>query len=314
MHPLSFSPADWARSPLPSGRNRSGTLCRHRHCKGSSPSSNIDGEQKAPTPGKIFFSHNACCRKNRSKPTVLSLCRNHYMEGRSFATFKKHWPEKKLALLLHQTSHSIITLRLRLPVGTAHQQHDGRSSAYQALSRKGFQIHQDIPEDVWESFEKPLQHWDSPGSSSNNSFYSIHYETIIIDPLDARVADCLLFQNRIKRNWKISSRRWPWLVMIYLYRFKGYFSRSLCRPALKKICWKIIPPYHSHQKGINFRSFIPASTLIILKKDNGCTKPASSKEPPSTWAAFTIGDLIRTNLPEKGTTTTIDNHTEKYIW
>ncbi len=31
------------------------------------------------------------------------------------------------------------------------------------------------------------------------------------------------------------------------------------------------------------------------------------------WAAFTIGDLIKTNLPEEGTTTTIDSHTEKYI-
>jgi hypothetical protein len=78
-----------------------------------------------------------------------------YMERRSYATFRKVWPEKELLVTSPQVS---------MDEYLNDYSHDAMSAAdvisimvgdlqrIQAYPAKGFQIHQDIPDDVWEAY------------------------------------------------------------------------------------------------------------------------------------------------------------------
>jgi len=75
------------------------------------------------------------------------------MERRSFATFKKHWPEKELIVTSPQLSMQAyptaeITLEevIHIMVGDLQR--------IKVYPEKGFQIQQEIPKEVWEAFEK----------------------------------------------------------------------------------------------------------------------------------------------------------------
>ena len=79
------------------------------------------------------------------------------MERRSYATFRKVWPEKQLCVTSPRVSSTTIcanthTTRCRpddvigIMVGDLQ-----RIRLYPA---KGFQIHQDIPDDVWGAYEE----------------------------------------------------------------------------------------------------------------------------------------------------------------
>jgi uncharacterized SAM-binding protein YcdF (DUF218 family) len=80
-----------------------------------------------------------------------------YMERRSFATFRKVWPEKQLVVTSPQVSmddylangsHGSLTEADVISIMVGDLQ---RIRLYPAL---GFQIPQDIPDDVWEAFER----------------------------------------------------------------------------------------------------------------------------------------------------------------
>lgn len=80
-----------------------------------------------------------------------------YMERRSFATFRKVWPEKQLVVTSPQVSmddylangsHGSLTEAEVISIMVGDLQ---RIRLYPAL---GFQIPQDIPDDVWEAFER----------------------------------------------------------------------------------------------------------------------------------------------------------------
>jgi hypothetical protein len=79
------------------------------------------------------------------------------MERRSYATFRKVWPEKELLVTspqvsmdqyLNQYSHHALSADDVIGIMVGDLQ---RIRAYPA---KGFQIHQDIPDDVWEAYEE----------------------------------------------------------------------------------------------------------------------------------------------------------------
>ena len=80
-----------------------------------------------------------------------------YVERRSFATFRKVWPEKELVVTSPQVSmddylangsHGSLTEAEVISIMVGDLQ---RIRLYPAL---GFQIPQDIPDDVWEAFER----------------------------------------------------------------------------------------------------------------------------------------------------------------
>jgi uncharacterized SAM-binding protein YcdF (DUF218 family) len=90
-------------------------------------------------------------------PRTFIVVQKPYMERRSFATFKKVWPEKDLVVTspqvpmdeyLHGYSHDALSPDdvVGIMVGDLQRIH-----LYPA---KGFQIPQDIPDDVWRAYEE----------------------------------------------------------------------------------------------------------------------------------------------------------------
>jgi uncharacterized SAM-binding protein YcdF (DUF218 family) len=93
----------------------------------------------------------------RIDPQRFILVQKPYMERRSFATFKRHWPEK-----------DVIVTSPRVPFdeylkGYSNQalSNDdviaimvGDLQRIRLYPAKGFQIPQDIPQDVWNAFEE----------------------------------------------------------------------------------------------------------------------------------------------------------------
>ena len=80
-----------------------------------------------------------------------------YMERRSYATLKKVWPEKDVIVTSPQTSmdeylarYSHATLSPDDVIGIM----VGDLQRMRLYPAKGFQIHQDIPDEVWRAFEE----------------------------------------------------------------------------------------------------------------------------------------------------------------
>jgi DUF218 domain-containing protein len=88
-------------------------------------------------------------------PHTFIVVQKPYMERRSYATFRKVWPEKDVVVTsprlsldeyLHRCSHETLSPDDVISIMLGDLQ---RIREYPA---RGFQIHQDIPDDVWEAF------------------------------------------------------------------------------------------------------------------------------------------------------------------
>jgi uncharacterized SAM-binding protein YcdF (DUF218 family) len=93
----------------------------------------------------------------RIDPQRFILVQKPYMERRSFATFKRHWPEKDVIVTsprvpfdeyLKGYSNQALSSDDVIAIMVGDLQ---RIRLYPA---KGFQIPQDIPQDVWNAFEE----------------------------------------------------------------------------------------------------------------------------------------------------------------
>ena len=76
-----------------------------------------------------------------------------YMERRSFATFKKHWPDKELMVTSPQIPFEKYANE-EIPMEKVIHIMAGDLQRIKFYPAKGFQIHQAIPEEVWEAYER----------------------------------------------------------------------------------------------------------------------------------------------------------------
>lgn len=76
-----------------------------------------------------------------------------YMERRSFATFKKHWPEKELIITSPQLSFEEYVTDA-IPLEKVIQIMVGDLQRIKVYPSKGFQIEQEIPDHVWLAYEE----------------------------------------------------------------------------------------------------------------------------------------------------------------
>lgn len=110
-------------------------------------------ENKSTNTGEnILFTQNLL-RENGLDPQSFLVVQKPYMERRSYATFKKHWPEKELMVTSPQIPfeeypNKEITLEdvINIMVG------DLQRIKY--YPEKGFQIYQEIPIDIWKIYEE----------------------------------------------------------------------------------------------------------------------------------------------------------------
>jgi uncharacterized SAM-binding protein YcdF (DUF218 family) len=103
----------------------------------------------------ILFTKQLLAEKGLDPQTFI-VVQKPYMERRSYATFRKVWPEKQVRVTsprvsfddyLRRYSHDTLSPDDVIGIMVGDLQ---RIRLYPA---KGFQIHQDIPDDVWRAYE-----------------------------------------------------------------------------------------------------------------------------------------------------------------
>ena len=120
------------------------------------PSERILIENRSTNTGEnVHFTRRLLAEKGLD-PARFILVQKPYMERRTFATFKKVWPEKDII---------VTSPRVSLDEYLAGYSNDALSrdevvsimvgdlQRVKVYPDKGFQIHQDIPEDVWEAYQ-----------------------------------------------------------------------------------------------------------------------------------------------------------------
>ena len=81
------------------------------------------------------------------------LVQKPYMERRSYATGKKRWPEKKLIVTSPPTTFQEY-FNSGIPVERTINSMVGDVQRMKVYPRKGYQIEQKIPDEVWEAYEE----------------------------------------------------------------------------------------------------------------------------------------------------------------
>lgn len=92
-------------------------------------------------------------RQKNLDPQRFIVVQKPYMERRSYATFKKNWPEKEMVVTSPQIkfedypNHEISMEQvIQIMVGDLQR--------IRIYPQKGFQVHQEIPDDVWAAYEQ----------------------------------------------------------------------------------------------------------------------------------------------------------------
>jgi uncharacterized SAM-binding protein YcdF (DUF218 family) len=90
-------------------------------------------------------------------PQTFILVQKPYMERRSFATFKRHWPEKDVMVTSPRVSfHDYLNgySNKSLSSDDVVAIMVGDLQRIRVYAEKGFQIAQDIPDEVWDAYEE----------------------------------------------------------------------------------------------------------------------------------------------------------------
>jgi uncharacterized SAM-binding protein YcdF (DUF218 family) len=86
-------------------------------------------------------------------PDSFLLVQKPYMERRSYATFKKHWPDKELIVTSPRISFEDYPTP-EIPLEKVIHILVGDLQRIRIYPDRGFQIFQEIPDDVWEAYER----------------------------------------------------------------------------------------------------------------------------------------------------------------
>lgn len=100
----------------------------------------------------ILFTQKLLEEKNLH-PQSFIVVQKPYMERRSYATFKKHWPDKKMLVTSPQISFEEYPNK-EIPMERVINIMVGDLQRIKVYPEKGFQIYQDIPESIWNAYKK----------------------------------------------------------------------------------------------------------------------------------------------------------------
>jgi uncharacterized SAM-binding protein YcdF (DUF218 family) len=110
-------------------------------------------ENKSTNTGENILFTQQLLQEKQLDPESFILVQKPYMERRSYATFKKHWPEKKLWVSSPQlTFEEYITDEI--PAEKVINIMVGDLQRIKIYPAKGFQIFQEIPQDIWSAYEE----------------------------------------------------------------------------------------------------------------------------------------------------------------
>lgn len=117
------------------------------------PEENILIENQSTNTGENILFTDQLLKERGLHPENFIVVQKPYMERRSYATFKKHWPGKNLLVTSPQISfmdypNEEIPMERVIHIMVGDLQ---RIKEYPAL---GFQVEQAIPDKVWENYER----------------------------------------------------------------------------------------------------------------------------------------------------------------
>jgi uncharacterized SAM-binding protein YcdF (DUF218 family) len=124
------------------------------------PEEKILIENKSTNTGENILFTKRILAERQINPDKFILVQKPYMERRSYATFKKLWPEKEVIVTSPQvsfdeylSSYSNRELSMDQVVGIM----VGDLQRIKVYAEKGFQIYQEIPADVWATYEELIR-------------------------------------------------------------------------------------------------------------------------------------------------------------
>lgn len=110
-------------------------------------------ENKSTNTGENILFTQKLLKENGLDPQSFIVVQKPYMERRSYATFKKHWPDKKLAVTSPQISFEKY-YNDEIPLEKVINIMVGDLQRIKIYPEKGFQIFQEIPNEVWSAYEQ----------------------------------------------------------------------------------------------------------------------------------------------------------------
>jgi len=117
-------------------------------------------ENKSTNTGENILLTKALLAERQIDPAKLILVQKPYMERRTFATCRKVWPEKDIIVTSPRVSFDEYLSRYSNEVLSADDVISimvGDLQRVKLYPGRGFQIPQDIPDDVWCAFEELVQ-------------------------------------------------------------------------------------------------------------------------------------------------------------
>lgn len=113
-------------------------------------------ENKSANTGENIVFSRQLLEERGIDPAVFIVVQKPYMERRSYATFKKHWPDKKLIV-----TSPLITFdnypNAEIPLERVINIMVGDLQRIKIYPAKGFQVPQEIPDDVWQAYERLVE-------------------------------------------------------------------------------------------------------------------------------------------------------------
>jgi len=121
--------------------------------KKGAPKDAILIENKSANTGEnILFTQQLLAQRHLN-PQSFIVVQKPYMERRSYATFKKHWPDKDVIVTSPQIPFADYATP-EIPVEKVINIMVGDLQRIKLYVEKGFQIYQHIPAEVWQAFEQ----------------------------------------------------------------------------------------------------------------------------------------------------------------
>ncbi len=121
------------------------------------PKEKILVENRSTNTGENIICTKALLAEKKINPEKFILVQKPYMERRSYATFRKFWPEKEALVTSPQVSFEEYLEQYtnqELSSDDVVSIMVGDLQRIKVYPEKGFQIHQEIPDDVWSAYEE----------------------------------------------------------------------------------------------------------------------------------------------------------------
>ena len=113
-------------------------------------------ENKSTNTGENILFTQRLLQAHNVNPSSFIVVQKPYMERRSYATFKKHWPDKQVVVTSPLISFEDYPNE-EIPLERVINIMVGDLERIKFYPAKGFQIHQDIPDKVWQALERLVE-------------------------------------------------------------------------------------------------------------------------------------------------------------